>query len=308
MTDTQFAASAVVGVPARRQGFAGSARGLLAASRPRQWVKGVLVLAAPVAAGVWTRPEVLIGTTIALFAFTLTAAGCYLCNDAHDAAADRHHPTKRLRPVASGEVSVALASVVGALLVLSGPVLAFATDREELGLVVAAYGALTAAYSGGLKAVPGVEVAIVASGFVLRPLAGAAGSGVPPSGYFFAVCCAGALMVALGKRYAEIRLPAAHLHRRVLTHYSRSGLRLARTISGVALAVGYLAWALTRSAQVRPLSLVSAVAVFVAVYRFMRQSELGEGAEPERLLVRDPALLASAVVWAGCLLASSIGW
>ncbi|MHB2021812.1 MAG: decaprenyl-phosphate phosphoribosyltransferase [Mycobacteriales bacterium] len=301
MTDAAIAAPRIAAPP--RSTIAG----LLASTRPRQWLKGVLVLAAPVAAGRWLHPEVMIGVMIAFAAFTATAAGCYLLNDVIDAPADRLHPVKRHRAVAAGVVSVPLAITVGAVLVLAGPAIAFGTDREELGLVVVAYGALTLAYTGGLKAVPWLESVLLASGFVLRPLAGAAGSGVPPSGYFLAVCCAGALMVALGKRYAEIQLADAGSHRSVLARYSPAALRAARTAAGVALAAGYLAWAVSRTGIASVTALVSAAAVIVAVYRYLIRSNQGEGGEPERLLLSDRVLLTAALVWAGALLLTPFG-
>lgn len=301
MTDAAIARSRVAAPPGS------TLAGLFAATRPRQWLKGVLVLAAPVAAGRWLHAEVMIGVAIAFVAFTVTAAGCYLCNDVVDAAADRLHPVKRSRPVAAGVVSAPLAIAVGVALVLAGPAIAFATDREELALIVIAYGAATLAYTAGLKTVPWLEAAILASGFVLRPLAGAAGSGVPPSGYFLAVCCAGALMVTLGKRYAEIQLVGAAGHRSVLARYRPTALRAARTAAGAVLGAGYLVWALSRAGAAEITALLSAVAVIVAVYRYLVRSNRGDGGEPERLLLSDPVLLVAALVWAATLLLTPFG-
>ncbi|MBX6355526.1 MAG: decaprenyl-phosphate phosphoribosyltransferase, partial [Micromonosporaceae bacterium] len=87
--------------------------GLIRATRPRQWVKNVLVVAVPLAAGEILRADVAGATAIAFAAFTLTSAGIYLINDARDVEEDRHHPTKRFRPVAAGVVPVRLAVVVG---------------------------------------------------------------------------------------------------------------------------------------------------------------------------------------------------
>lgn len=306
MTDTAVAATvtapAAPAVPALRAERGAVARGLLAGARPRQWVKGLLVLAAPLAADRWTG-EVLLGASIAFLAFTATSAGCYLLNDVHDAAADRLHPRKRLRPVASGLVPTWLAVAVGSVLVVAGPAIAFATDREALGLIVAGYGVLTTAYTGGLKTVPGLEVLVVSSGFVLRPLAGAAGSGVPPSAWFLGVCCSGALMVALGKRYAEIHLTDPVAHRPVLAAYSGRGLRRARTAAAFLLVGTYAGWAVTRAGSHLPLALVSAAVVVLATARYLARSDRGDGGEPERLLFADPALLACAAVWAVCFLA-----
>lgn len=288
-------------LPARAAGRS-PALGLLLAARPRQWLKGALVFAAPVAAGRWVQPEVAIGAVISAVAFTLTAAGCYLFNDVHDAAADRAHPAKRLRPVAAGWVAPWLALLAGAALILAGPLLAFGTDREELGVFVVAYAILTTCYTGGLKNVPGLELLVLASGFVLRPLAGAAGTGVPPSTWFLAVCCAGALMVALGKRYAEVALTGAPRHRPVLAAYRPESLRLARAAAAAALTGAYLGWALTRSVAELPLAMTSAVLIVAAVLRYSWATDRGRGGEPERLVLTDRVLATLALAWAVCFL------
>ena len=91
-------------------------RGLLVTARPRQWVKNLLVLAVPAAAGALGEPDVLRATALALIAFSLASAGTYLLNDVADVEEDRRHPVKRLRPVAAGEVPVRVAAVAGVVL------------------------------------------------------------------------------------------------------------------------------------------------------------------------------------------------
>src|SRR5689334_5046308 len=91
-------------------------RGYVRAARPRQWIKNLLVFVAPAAAGVLTEPTQLARTMVAFFAFCLAASSTYFVNDARDVDADRHHPTKRLRPIAAGIVSVRGAYVAGVLL------------------------------------------------------------------------------------------------------------------------------------------------------------------------------------------------
>ena len=99
---------------------------LLRLARPKQWVKNVLVIAAPGAAGVLTEREALFRTAIAFVCFCLAASGTYYLNDAVDVDADRRHPTKRYRPVASGEVSVRTAVIGGIVLITASIGLSFA--------------------------------------------------------------------------------------------------------------------------------------------------------------------------------------
>ena len=119
-------------------------------ARPKQWVKNVLVVAAPGAAGVLGDPSALASTAIAFACFCLAASGTYFLNDALDAGADRLHPQKRRRPVAAGLVSVRAAYTGGVLLIVAAIALAFVA-RWPLAVVVGAYLAQTTLYSVWLK-------------------------------------------------------------------------------------------------------------------------------------------------------------
>ena len=123
---------------------------LLRLLRPRQWPKNVLVLAAPFAAGELDRGEVVAQVALAFVAFSLAASGVYCLNDARDVEADRAHPTKQRRPVASGEISVGAAVGLGVVLLLGGLAVAAAIDWRLL-LVLSAYVAVNAAYGWWLR-------------------------------------------------------------------------------------------------------------------------------------------------------------
>ncbi len=179
------------------------AGGLLRAARPKQWAKNLLVFAAPAAAGVIDEAEPLADATIAFAAFCLAASGTYLLNDVADREADARHPTKRFRPIAAGVVPPRLATVVGILAILSGVAVGFVADWH-LAVVVAIYVSVTTAYSHWLKHIVILDVVAVASGFVLRAIAGAAATGVPVSDWFFIVTSFGSLFVVTGKRQGEI--------------------------------------------------------------------------------------------------------
>ena len=181
---------------------AGRSRGraLLIAARPRQWTKNLLVFAAPGTAGSLRHLDAW-GTSVAAFGlFVAASAGTYLLNDVLDAKLDRLHPVKRLRPIAGGEVTVRLAVATGAVLVAMALALSAVLAGVQLLGVLAAYVAITVAYSLGLKRVAVIEFACVASGFVLRAVAGATAIGVTVSPWFLLVTSFGALMVVAGKR------------------------------------------------------------------------------------------------------------
>jgi decaprenyl-phosphate phosphoribosyltransferase len=136
-------------------------RALLRAARPKQWVKNLLVLSAPAAAGELGHPWILGRAAGAAAVFCLASIGIYLVNDAADVVADRLHPTKRRRPVAAGEVPPRLASTAGAVMLSASVVLAAALAGRALAIVMACYGVVNLAYTFRLKRVPVIELVLV---------------------------------------------------------------------------------------------------------------------------------------------------
>jgi heme O synthase-like polyprenyltransferase len=172
----------------------GLAMALARAVRPRQWVKNVLVLAAPAAAGALVKPDVAAGAALAVVAFCLVASATYLMNDLADRDDDRRHPVKATRPIAAGLVSTALAATTGLVLLVTGLAIG---SRTGLGLVgvLAVYAAINVAYCLVLRRVAVVDLGAVASGFVIRVLAGGVATGVPVSRWLLIVASFGALFV-----------------------------------------------------------------------------------------------------------------
>src|SRR5699024_2067954 len=160
------------------------------AVRPRQWMKNLLVFAAPFTAGGITDGAVLFSGLVAVVAFTLVASAVYLVNDVVDAAADRSHPTKCRRPIASGAVPVRVAVTVAWVLFGGGMAVGLFAGWRLL-LVLAGYVALQLGYSFGLKHQPVVDLAIVAAGFLLRAVAGGVAAGLPLSQWFLLVTAFG---------------------------------------------------------------------------------------------------------------------
>lgn len=265
------------------------------AARPRQWVKNLLVLAVPAAAGVLNEPAVLRDTALAFAAFCLASAGTYLLNDVADREADRRHPTKRLRPIAAGQIGARPAAIAGvAALVLGCAVAALA--ELELALVVAAYVLLTTAYSRWLKHVAVFDIAIVASGFFLRAVAGGVAADLFISKWFLILSGGGSLFVVTAKRYAELRAagPDSIGQRRVLAEYSEDYLRaMLSTIAGV-IVVAYCIWSFEGRPGDPPSALTSASAVpfVLGIMRYGLLVDQGHGEEPEVLLLNDRILLA----------------
>lgn len=274
---------------------------LLVACRPKQWVKNLLVLAAPGAAGVLGSADDALATAAAFVAFCLAASATYLVNDASDVEADRRHATKRHRPIAAGELPVPVALVVAAVLAVAALGVGLAV-RGPLALVLVAYVALTTAYSRALKHLVVVDVVALASGFVLRAVAGAVAADVPISNWFFIVTSFGSLFMAVGKRNAEVvdLGQDAGSHRKVLDGYTPGFLAHLRAVSSGVVLVAYCLWAFERAEltdMTVPWYQMSIVPFATAILRYAQLLEAGEGGAPEELVLRDRMLLVAGALW-----------
>ncbi len=276
-------------------------RALVGLVRPRQWVKNVLVLAAPGAAGVLTEANMAARTLVAFVALSLAASGTYALNDAADAEADRLHPVKRLRAVASGRVTVGTARLLGAVLLTAGIGFGFLSGTWQLPVVVACYVALTTAYSLVLKHVPVFDIAAVAAGFVLRGLAGAAATGVPVSDWFLIVASFGSLLMVVGKRETELRLIGEGATRPILARYPEPFLRTVRTLAATGVLLSYALFAFERAGEATaalPWFELSFVPFTLAILVYLLRIEEGLAAEPTEVVLRDRSLQAIGLVWA----------
>jgi decaprenyl-phosphate phosphoribosyltransferase len=280
------------------------AAGLVRTARIRQWPKNVLVFAAPGAAGVLTHGHALLRTLAAVGLFCVISSGTYFLNDALDVDADRLHPTKRFRPVASGAVSVRLAWATGTVLMALALGLGTALTWR-LGVVLAIYLAIQFAYSFYFKHQPIYDLAAVSAGFVLRALAGAVAVPVPVSQWFLIVATFGSLLMVTGKRVAE----HAELgdergaHRATLDQYSSTFLRTVLAIAAACAILGYCLWAFSfQTAALHHHDQIwfqlSIVPVMIALLRFTFLVEAGHGAKPEELVLADRPLQLMGIVWA----------
>jgi decaprenyl-phosphate phosphoribosyltransferase len=282
-----------------------SPRVLVRAARPRQWPKNILVLTAPAAAGVLLQPRAALATGVAVVAFILASSAVYLANDIVDRDADRAHPTKRRRPVASGELPASDAWFA-AVLLLAGGLLVAALLGWRLLIIVALYVAVQLLYCLGLKRVPLVELLIVASGFLLRAFAGGAATGVPLTAWFIVAVGSGSLFVVAGKRSSELVLAerSTAAIRPVLARYRSSQLRFVWALSASVLLATYALWATIGPAAPDGWAIVSVLPFTLAVLRHATKVNAGGAGEPEEVFLHDRVLQGLLVVWAACFMAS----
>jgi decaprenyl-phosphate phosphoribosyltransferase len=287
--------------PPRLPGFRGSfAWGLVRALRPRQWVKNVLVLAAPLAAGEVFNADVMRPTAVAFVLFCMAASAVYLVNDTIDVEEDRRHPRKRFRPIAAGIVSRWLAVVMAAVLFTIALVAAVLLTRPELAFVLASYVIIQLAYCVFLKNQPVIDLAVVASGFLLRGIAGGVAAGLLLSQWFLLVAAFGSLFMVAGKRYSELVLVGdAAATRKTLKEYSASYLRFVWSLSAGVAVTAYCLWAFemgdTRDGI--PWSTISIAPFVMAILRYAVDVDKGAAGAPEEIVLRDRVLLCLGVLW-----------
>ena len=268
------------------------ARGLVRAVRPRQWVKNLLVIAAPFTAEVLLQPGVVARLVIATASLCLAASSTYLLNDVIDASADRLHPTKRHRPIAAGVVPPRVALVASLALLVGAIAVGSILGLTFAGLVVT-YITMTIAYSSWLKRIPIVDVLAVASGFLLRAVAGAVAAGVTTTSAFLLVASFGALFLVIAKRHGErFHLGPNAATRAALAAYTPELTGQLLSISVTATLVCYATWAfgLDRGEGGLPWTALSVLPFTAAMLRALQLAVRGDGADPEDLL-RDRGLL-----------------
>ena len=277
--------------------------GIIKTIRPHQWVKNVFVLA-PVFFAKDLFEERLILRAIGAFGtFCLLAGAVYTINDIADAEADRVHPVKRHRPIASGRVSVPAAKVLAIALVIAG--LAGAAYGQTWFLVIAAsYFVMNLAYSFKLKHIAYVDVGIIATGFVLRVAGGGMGTHIHVSGYLILCTALLALFLGFGKRRHEIAAAArAKKQRAALSGYSAQGLDVALAVTGCATVGTYFAYTVdpdTKAYFGSDNLYLTTIFVVLAVLRFLHLVRSRPNAEsPTQEMLSDGPFVAAVLVWVG---------
>jgi 4-hydroxybenzoate polyprenyltransferase len=218
---------------------------LVRALRPRQWVKNVFVLAPLVFAQLLGDAGTVVRALAALAVFCAVSGAVYLFNDVHDVEADRKHPTKRNRPIAAGVLSEHVALTWAAVIAAGALASAFALTWK-LAVIASLYLAKNVAYSVKLKHVAFVDVGLIASGFLLRVLAGAVAIDVPASPWLLACTALLATFFGFGKRAHELawvtKTGSGTVTRAALAGYRLPVLRVAMVILGIATCAAYAAY------------------------------------------------------------------
>lgn len=245
---------------------------ILKSARPHQWVKNIFVVAPLVFARRIDDVTALLHTSVAVAGFCLISSSVYLLNDLVDVEKDRAHPLKRLRPLASGALSVRSAKVAALVLAVGGLLLTLSLGVLPA-TIAGAYMVVNLAYSLRLKHVPFVDVASIAAGFLLRVLAGAAAIPVEPSVWLLTCTLLLASFLGFGKRTHELRTSGGRGgdQRKVLDRYNPNVLRFLVNFLAILTILAYAGYTQSYHAQTffgtRRLILTVPFVAF-GVYRF----------------------------------------
>jgi 4-hydroxybenzoate polyprenyltransferase len=276
-------------------------RALLKTMRPRQWTKNAVLFAALVFDRKLLDPESVLRTVAGFIIFCLLSGVVYIINDIADVEADRIHPEKRRRPLASGVLPIPVARAVAVILVITLFPISYLLS-PTFALVAAGYLILNLAYSSWIKHVPLLDVLSIALGFVLRVAAGVVLIQVARfSPWLYVVTTLGALYIGFGKRRAELTLLAVNAgnHRRVLDGYTIPLLDQYITIVSSTTIISYSLY--TFSAPNLPanhLMMLTIPFVIYGVFRYMYIIHFTHGAgAPEEVLLSDRPLQITIVLW-----------
>lgn len=273
--------------------------------RPHQWIKNGFVLVGLAFSHRWDEPGLALRVLLLTAAFCAVSSAVYALNDVFDREADRVHPDKRDRPVASGAISVGTA-LAWSVVLASGGVAAAWTVSPASGALVCAYIAINIGYSSGLKHVAILDVFLIAAGFMLRILAGTVGVEIEPSRWLLGCGLMLTLFLGFAKRRAELMAlngGDAAAQRRSLAGYTAPLLDRLISISAAGAATGYALYALdheTIAIHGTNKLIWTLPFVLYGIFRYLYAlHHRGAGADPAREVLHDPHLVASLAGWLG---------
>lgn len=270
--------------------------------RPRQWTKNIFVFAALVFDRQLTNINSLERTLAVFTIFCLLSSSVYIFNDIMDVEADRHHPVKKERPIAAGKLSIPVAVIAAVILIVLSLTASFFLSIE-LGIITSSYFLLNLAYSKWLKHMPLIDVMIIATGFVLRVVAGVSVIDVERfSPWLYIVMTLLALYIGFGKRRAEMTVLTTESnssHRKVLDGYSLTFLDQLITIVSSTTIIAYSLY--TFSAPNLPdnhVMMLTIPFVIYGIFRYLFLIQIKQaGGAPEELLLKDRPLQTTFILW-----------
>jgi len=276
---------------------------VIVSMRPGQWVKNLFIFAGLIFSGNLFRPEVLIRVSNGFILFSLVASSIYIFNDIIDLEFDRAHPEKKNRPVAAGLLSVPAAYTGAIVLALAGLIGALTLDRVFFAILLS-YLIINFAYTIKVKKMVILDIMCIASGFVLRVLAGTELAEVMPSDWLILCTIMLSLFLGFSKRRHELATTGTDVlsHRKVLGQYSLSLLDQMIAVATACTVMSYALYTVSPQTVSRfgTRNLVFSIPfVIYGIYRYLYLiHQKNMGGNPTRELVSDIPLLINALLWA----------
>ena len=275
--------------------------GLLVSMRPRQWIKNLVVFAALIFAKKLTDTQLILRSMAAFGLFCATSGGVYIINDLFDADRDRKHPLKARRPIASRALGT-LPALTAAILLLAGSVMTGFILSGPFGAVLLIYVVINLVYSFWLKEVVIIDVMAIASGFVLRAVAGAMIIGVEISHWLIMCTILLSLFLALCKRRQELEsLERAHEHRIILKEYSLDYIDQMINVVTPSTLLMYILYSVSPEVQMKLGTghlYLTVPFVLYGIFRYLYLvHQKGGGGSPTTTLLTDRPLLICVGLW-----------
>jgi decaprenyl-phosphate phosphoribosyltransferase len=261
--------------------------------RPPQWLKNLMIFFPPFLGGALFRPGMLQKGALPFLSFCLASSATYIFNDLLDRHNDAHHPRKRNRPIASGDVSLPVASLF-ALASLAAALYLGSLVSATFSLILIAYLVISCCYSMKLKELPVVDLFCISSGFLLRLQGGGEAFGIVVSEWLFLSVFLLAIFLATGKRLAEKSSlgEKAGGHRKALLSYPEGFLPGTMYLTGSAVLVTYTQYVILRHALIYTVPLCC-----FGLLRFILRVQSGQGGDPVESLLKDLPLFVVGVLW-----------
>jgi decaprenyl-phosphate phosphoribosyltransferase len=278
-----------------------SLRDIVTICRPRQWTKNVFVLAPVLFSESIGKPANLLSAGIAFVCFCLWSSSVYCLNDVLDAKADRQHPRKRNRPIPSGRVSSALATMLGIGLAVLGGIIAYQALPLPFLFFGSIYLANSVLYCLLLKHRVIVDVLSIAIGFVLRLLAGCAAINVEPTSWILVCGFSLAMLLGFGKRRLEVdAVSQASEFRPALQSYSIDKLNLVLGVTSSICLLSYMLYTVSpQTVQLHHTDKLVYTVPFVAygIFRYIFKVQEGQHDGPVEVLLKDPIFAINGLLW-----------
>jgi decaprenyl-phosphate phosphoribosyltransferase len=278
-------------------------RSIVVLARPEHWVKNLFLLLPAFFGARLTEVEILVSALLGFVSFSLTASAVYVLNDLVDAPQDRNHPDKSQRPIASGEISQQQGILIGAVLLLSGLLMAYFL-RPEMLIFSVLYFLVNVAYSLSLKHFAIMDVSLIGLGFLLRVLAGGAVTGVAVSHWLIVLTFLLALILGFAKRRGEFVVAMGENNfRKALEGYNLPFLDMSIVVCSTVAVVAYLMYCFSPEVTTRIGSdkiYYTAFFVVIGVLRYLQLTLVfGKTESPTRALLRDTFLQVVLLAWIG---------